>query len=190
MADGLGRYGDPLDPYGDLRAMRTAWRALRPGGRLLLTVPIGPDLVVWNLHRRYGPLRLPRLLRGWEQMELHGWDGDAEALRTPADHRRRREALWVLRRNGSEELPGNPEEEEEEEEEEGGAGEEEEEEEEEGGEEEAAAEKGGALHGTGTSTGDDALTAHSRRGSADVPGEGRVDGAGAGSSASCASSAK
>lgn len=104
MADGLGRYGDPVDPYGDFRAMRTAWRALRPGGRLLLTVPIGPDLVVWNLHRRYGELRLPRLLRGWEQMEVHGWDEDAEALRTPADHRRRREVLWVLRRNGSGEL--------------------------------------------------------------------------------------
>ena len=23
-------------------------------GLLLLTVPIGPDVVVWNLHRRYG----------------------------------------------------------------------------------------------------------------------------------------
>ena len=48
--DGLGRYGDPLRPAGDLRAMSLAWRVLKPGGHLLLTVPVGPDVVVWNLH--------------------------------------------------------------------------------------------------------------------------------------------
>lgn len=66
--DGLGRYGDRLHPSGDLAAMASAWRALKPGGKLLLTVPVGPDVVVWNLHRRYGPLRLPLLLRGWEEV--------------------------------------------------------------------------------------------------------------------------
>ena len=30
--DGLGRYGDPLDPDGDLRSMKEAAQILRPGG--------------------------------------------------------------------------------------------------------------------------------------------------------------
>ena len=34
---------------------------------------VGPDLVVWNLHRRYGNHRLPLLLRGWEEVERVGW---------------------------------------------------------------------------------------------------------------------
>ncbi len=37
---GLGRYGDPLDPYGDLEAAAQAWCALKPGGVLFL----GTDL--------------------------------------------------------------------------------------------------------------------------------------------------
>lgn len=44
--DGLGRYGDPLEPNNDLRAMRTAACLLKPTGTLIMTVPIGPDVVV------------------------------------------------------------------------------------------------------------------------------------------------
>lgn len=47
------RYGDPLDPEGDLKAMRTAKCMLREGGLLLVSVPVGTDLIVYNLHRRY-----------------------------------------------------------------------------------------------------------------------------------------
>ena len=102
--DGLGRYGDRLHPDGDLLAMRGAWRALRPEtGRLLLSAPVGPDLVVWNLHRRYGPLRLPRLLGGWDEAARIGFD--EERLTRPADHKRRFEPLFVLRRNSSADLP-------------------------------------------------------------------------------------
>lgn len=102
--DGLGRYGDRLHPDGDLLAMRVAWRTLCPEtGRLLLSAPIGPDLVVWNVHRRYGPLRLPWLLGGWDEVARIGFD--EERLATPADHKRRFEPLFVLRRNSSADLP-------------------------------------------------------------------------------------
>ena len=37
---GLGRYGDPLDPDGDLVAMKEAWLKLEPGGHFLLAVPV------------------------------------------------------------------------------------------------------------------------------------------------------
>ena len=97
--DGLGRYGDRIHPNGDLIAMRTVWRSLRPGGRLLLSVPVGPDLLVWNLHRRYGNIRLPRLLAGWEVVEKVGWS--ELKLHAPADHRRRYEPIFVLERGDS-----------------------------------------------------------------------------------------
>ena len=37
--DGLGRYGDPLNPEGDFHAMQELWDVTRPGGVLLLAVP-------------------------------------------------------------------------------------------------------------------------------------------------------
>lgn len=63
--DGLGRYGDALDPDGDIRAMADFKRLLKDGGILFLSVPVGLDALVWNAHRVYGRKRLPRLLEGW-----------------------------------------------------------------------------------------------------------------------------
>ncbi len=39
--DGLGRYGDPINPIGDLVAMETVKQDLRSDGLLFLTIPIG-----------------------------------------------------------------------------------------------------------------------------------------------------
>jgi SAM-dependent methyltransferase len=50
---GLGRYGDPLDPEGDLKAMRELTRVLAPGGTLLFVVPVGRPKIVFNAHRIY-----------------------------------------------------------------------------------------------------------------------------------------
>ena len=50
---GLGRYGDPLDPDGDLKAMRELARVLAPGGQLLFVVPIGRPRIQYNAHRIY-----------------------------------------------------------------------------------------------------------------------------------------
>jgi SAM-dependent methyltransferase len=75
--DGLGRYGEPLDPAGDLKAMQLMKRLLKPGGRLFLTVPVGKDKVVFNIHRIYGRLRLPLLLQGWTVEDRFGWEESA-----------------------------------------------------------------------------------------------------------------
>jgi hypothetical protein len=65
--DGLGRYGDPLDPYGDFHAMREFRTLLRPGGVLLLAVPCWKkDAVIQLLARIYAATRLPRLIDGWD----------------------------------------------------------------------------------------------------------------------------
>jgi SAM-dependent methyltransferase len=50
---GLGRYGDPLDPDGDLKAMAELRRVVAPGGSLLFVVPVGKPMVRFNAHRIY-----------------------------------------------------------------------------------------------------------------------------------------
>jgi hypothetical protein len=50
---GLGRYGDPIDPTGDLKAMAELTRVLSPGGNLLFVVPIGQAKLMFNAHRIY-----------------------------------------------------------------------------------------------------------------------------------------
>lgn len=51
---GLARYGDPIDPQGDLKACRELYRVLKPGGNLLVAVPIGETpRIEFNAHRIY-----------------------------------------------------------------------------------------------------------------------------------------
>ena len=74
---GLGRYGDTLNPYGDLEAVAQSWCALKPGGLLFLGVPSvdaqsSQDRLVWNAHRFYGPKRLAQMFAGFEHLQSHG----------------------------------------------------------------------------------------------------------------------
>lgn len=69
--DGLGRYGDPLNPEADLEVMK---KIIKKGDILFLSVPVGKDLLVWNAHRIYGRIRLPLLLKGWETLDTFGFD--------------------------------------------------------------------------------------------------------------------
>jgi SAM-dependent methyltransferase len=50
---GLGRYGDPIDQNGDLKAIAELKRVLAPGGNLLFVVPIGKPKIEFNAHRIY-----------------------------------------------------------------------------------------------------------------------------------------
>ena len=50
---GLGRYGDPLDPDGDVKAINELQRVLAPGGNLLFVVPVGQPRIQFNAHRIY-----------------------------------------------------------------------------------------------------------------------------------------
>lgn len=51
---GLGRYGDPIDPDGDLKAIAELKRVLKEGGNLLFVVPVGKPRIEYNAHRIYG----------------------------------------------------------------------------------------------------------------------------------------
>ncbi|MEI8109623.1 MAG: DUF268 domain-containing protein [Chitinophagia bacterium] len=48
---GLGRYGDPVDPEGHIKAASELCRVLKPGGRLYLGTPIGKEAVYFDAHR-------------------------------------------------------------------------------------------------------------------------------------------
>ena len=72
--DGLGRYGDPINPKGDLEAMAKAVRMLKPHGLLFLAVPVGLDHIFWNAHRVYGKERLPLLLKEWNIIQTFGYE--------------------------------------------------------------------------------------------------------------------
>lgn len=62
----VGRYGVSEDrPDGDLEAMARLRDLMKPGGVMLLTIPLGQDAVFAPLCRVYGAQRLPRLLDGY-----------------------------------------------------------------------------------------------------------------------------
>jgi SAM-dependent methyltransferase len=68
-----GRYGSTDEADGDLRAMERMSGMLNPGGRMILTIPVGRDLTVAPQHRIYGEQRLPRLIEYFEPVEEQFW---------------------------------------------------------------------------------------------------------------------
>lgn len=71
---GLGRYGDQLDPDGDLKTMNIIHKNLKNNGILIWGAPIGADAVVWNVHRVYGNIRLPLLFNGFHELDCIGFN--------------------------------------------------------------------------------------------------------------------
>ncbi len=50
---GLGRYGDPIDTQGDIKAMNELKRVVKKGGHLLFVTPVGRPKIEFNAHRVY-----------------------------------------------------------------------------------------------------------------------------------------
>ena len=50
---GLGRYGDKIDPMGDIKSIDELKRVLQPGGDLLFVTPVGKPRIEFNAHRIY-----------------------------------------------------------------------------------------------------------------------------------------
>jgi SAM-dependent methyltransferase len=65
---GLGRYGDAVDPQGDVQAMHELSRVLAPGGDLLFVVPVGRPRVCFNAHRIYS---FDEIREAFRTLQLH-----------------------------------------------------------------------------------------------------------------------
>ena len=79
-----GRYNVATEaPDGDIEAMQKLRQLLKPGGHMLMTLPIGQDTVVRPLHRIYGTKRLPRLLEGYQVLESSFWCKDQRNIWLP-----------------------------------------------------------------------------------------------------------
>merc|ERR1711865_713720 len=74
---GLGRYGDALNPWGDIIAIARAWCTTKKGGSLAIGVPFHAtrDTIQFNAHRVYGPARYPFLTTNWKQVD-HFFPGE------------------------------------------------------------------------------------------------------------------
>eukprot|EP00474_Spongospora_subterranea_P009955 CRZ10413.1 hypothetical protein [Spongospora subterranea] len=68
--DGLGRYGDILNPIGDLQSLAKALSYIKPGGFFFLGLMNGDDEIVFNAHRIYGKLRMPKIMAGWHFVDV------------------------------------------------------------------------------------------------------------------------
>ena len=69
---GLGRFGDPLDPNGDIKAVKQVHCMIKPGGIFFLGLPTSKDdssYIEFNAHRVYGAKRLNKLFVGWDLIE-------------------------------------------------------------------------------------------------------------------------
>lgn len=69
---GLGRYGDALNPWGDVLEIARAHCVCKTNGSLVIAVMTKVkrevDAIEFNAHRTYGPIRWPYLASNWRQV--------------------------------------------------------------------------------------------------------------------------
>lgn len=69
---GLGRYGDALNPWGDILAIARAWCVTKPKAWIWMGVPTGQDRIFYNWHRIYGKFRWPIVMTNWKTITTTG----------------------------------------------------------------------------------------------------------------------
>jgi SAM-dependent methyltransferase len=60
---GLGRYGDPIDLFGHLKALDNLATILKPGGILYLSAPFGEERIEFNAHRVFALTTLAEMVQ-------------------------------------------------------------------------------------------------------------------------------
>lgn len=67
---GLGRYGDPIDYDGDLKAFSELKRIVKPGGSMVFVTPVGQPRIQYNAHRIYSYDQVIGHFSGFELKEF------------------------------------------------------------------------------------------------------------------------
>ena len=62
------RYGDHINPWGDIITMGRAWCQMKTGAMALVGLPAGNDVICFNSHRRYGPFLYSQLFANWKEI--------------------------------------------------------------------------------------------------------------------------
>jgi SAM-dependent methyltransferase len=75
---GLGRYGDPIDPLGSVKAALELQRIVRSGGKLCLSLPVGRERICFNAHRVHAPSSVLRMFSQMNLVEFSYVDDDGQ----------------------------------------------------------------------------------------------------------------
>ena len=67
---GLGRYGDPFDYDGDIKAASELSRVLAVNGNLLIVLPVGKPKIMFNAHRIYGYNQVLEMFKDLQLIEF------------------------------------------------------------------------------------------------------------------------
>lgn len=79
---GLGRYGDPLDPDGHIKAITNIHKMLKSGGIFYFAAPIGPLRIEYDAHRVFSIRYLLDLFEGLFKVEHFSYISDDNVLFT------------------------------------------------------------------------------------------------------------
>lgn len=71
---GLGRYGDPIDPEGYIKAIKEMQRVTRKSGNIYYSGPIGKQRLEFNAHRVFNPFTIIDLFDKCELIEFSAVD--------------------------------------------------------------------------------------------------------------------
>ncbi|EFO83098.1 hypothetical protein CRE_12971 [Caenorhabditis remanei] len=93
----IRKYGDPIDPIGDIREVLKIKCMLKQGGLLFIDFPLGTDAIYYNAHRTYGPIRLAMLFSGFEI--LGTFTGNSEMPETLTSERLQSEDNFKYNQN-------------------------------------------------------------------------------------------
>ncbi len=79
---GLGRYGDPLDPEGTIKAINELKRVLvlAVGGNLYFSLPVGSPRLCFNAHRIHSPGQILEYFSDLKLVEFSGVDDKGNFL--------------------------------------------------------------------------------------------------------------
>lgn len=75
---GLGRYGDPIDPQGSVKAALELQRIVIPGGKLFLSLPVGRERICFNAHRVHAPATVLGMFPQMKLAEFSYVDDDGQ----------------------------------------------------------------------------------------------------------------